>query len=685
MYRYSGSDAGRRNARRFLNAAGHNRRLGAGKAFGGAASGGKAFGGAAGAGKAGGGVAAGGAAASVERLLSQGRRALDVDGDLRASRGWFEQAHRMAERSGDAHALASAALGLAGLWVHEYRSTAASEQLRARLRHALSLVGPQSADALRLRVRLAGEDDYRNGAHAAILAMLDEATSAGDAVARAAALSLAHHCLLGPDHGPLRRRLAADLIAESFRTHGRGDLLMGTFWRTVDMFLDADPHAERSLVELRELLAQRDSRAVGFAVGAFDVMLAIRAGKLDEAESLMNASAELGAAVGDISAQGWRGGQLIAIRWYQGRLTELLPMLDELAHSPALCAADSSCFGALAVAAALAGDRRKAAGALARLAGHDLGDLPRSSNYLVTMNGVVEAAYLLGDAGTAARAYQLLSPFGHLPMMASRGICCFGSVQHALGTACLTTGDADRAARHLKTAIDRNLAIGHWPAVMMSRLRYAEALARRTGPGQGAAARRERVTAAREAAALGVRMPGEAAGGETVQCRRHGRSWQVALGSRSVLVENCIGLLHLAVLIANPKQEIPAIDLVAGVRAVAKDSGSSQPVLDQAAIRQYRRRLSGLRTRIDELEARGDSRRAAEARAERDWLIAELSGASGLGDRVRRFTDDPERARIAVGKAIRRAIVRIAEADAVIGETLRCRVRTGTRCSYWPA
>jgi len=37
-----------------------------------------------------------------------------------------------------------------------------------------------------------------------------------------------------------------------------------------------------------------------------------------------------------------------------------------------------------------------------------------------------------------------------------------------------------------------------------------------------------------------------------------------------------------------------------------------------------------------------------------------------------------------VGKAIRRALARVTEADAVIGEHLRQSVRTGVRSSYWP-
>ncbi|TMR09384.1 hypothetical protein, partial [Nonomuraea zeae] len=54
------------------------------------------------------------------------------------------------------------------------------------------------------------------------------------------------------------------------------------------------------------------------------------------------------------------------------------------------------------------------------------------------------------------------------------------------------------------------------------------------------------------------------------------------------------------------------------------------------------------------------------------------------GGRARGFTGSEERARTAVGKAIRRAIERVAIADPVIGDELRAAVRTGVRCSYSP-
>ncbi len=61
-----------------------------------------------------------------------------------------------------------------------------------------------------------------------------------------------------------------------------------------------------------------------------------------------------------------------------------------------------------------------------------------------------------------------------------------------------------------------------------------------------------------------------------------------------------------------------------------------------------------------------------------------MASATGLGGRTRSFPDQGERARVAVGKAIRRALLRIAETDPFIGEHLRQNVQTGARCSYWP-
>ena len=630
----------------------------------------------------------------LKAALADGVRAQHEAGDLQASRDSFEHAYRLAERAGDVESMALAALGLAGLWVAERRTVTSTVLLEARLQHVLTLLDPRSPLALRVRTRLAGEADYARGTHAAVLAALDEVRAAGDPEILAEALRIAHHCLLGPEQVGTRRALAVELTKASFRTERRSDLLMGLLWQTADAYCAGDPHAGRLLGELKDHLGQRDHLAVGFVASAIDVMLAIRAGRFDEAEALAAVCASRGEAAGDADHAWWSAAQVVTIRWYQGRLTELLPMLYDRVHSPVLSAVDNSAVAALAVAAALSGDRPRAASALAALCGRDLAALPRSSSWLVTMNGVVEAAYLLEDADVAARAYELLRPHAHLPMVGSLGITCFGSAQHALGVAALTTRQLDLAIEHLTAAVRHNLALAHWPALVASRQRLAQAHALRGAPGDAEAARREFDAATAEAASAGLPAPdypehpvaGPAPAVAEIQ--RVGRKWRVTLHSRSVLVEDSIGVVHLAVLIANPRQEIQAADLVAGLAGLSGTSGeagAAQSVLDHEAIAEYRSRLKRLDTElnetgIDELEPA----RARQARAERDWLVAQLSSAAGFGGRTRAFPDQPERARVAVGKAIRRALARIAEADAVIGEHLRQTVHTGVRCSYWP-
>src|SRR6266581_4448811 len=452
----------------------------------------------------------------LKAALADGARAQHEAGDLQASRDNFEHAYRLAERAADVESMALAALGLAGLWVAERRTVTSTVLLEARLQHVLTLLDPRSALALRVRTRLAGEADYVRGTHAAVLAALDEVraqqadaagAAGGDPELLAEALRIAHHCLLGPEHVAARRALAVELTKASFRTERRSDLLMGLLWQTADAYCAGDPHAGRLLGELKDHLGQRDHLAVGFVASAIDVMLAIRAGRFDEAEALAAVCASRGAAAGDPDHDWWSAAQLVTIRWYQGRLTELLPMLHDRVHSPVLSAVDNSAVAALAVAAALSGDRPRAASALAALCGRDLAALPSSSSWLVTMNGAVEAAYLLADADVAARAYELLRPHAHLPMIGSLGVTCFGSAQHALGVAALTTRQLDLAVEHLTAAVQDNLALAHWPALVASRQRLAQAHALRGSPGDADAARRELDTAMSEAAAVGLPVP----------------------------------------------------------------------------------------------------------------------------------------------------------------------------------
>jgi uncharacterized small protein (DUF1192 family) len=230
---------------------------------------------------------------------------------------------------------------------------------------------------------------------------------------------------------------------------------------------------------------------------------------------------------------------------------------------------------------------------------------------------------------------------------------------------------------------------------VLSRCRLAVALAS-TGDQCNVEPARQDLAAARcEAQEFGMVLPAVAAthltdrpgsnvGSTRPVFERCGRRWRVELDGRSVVVEHCRGLDYLAILVGNPGQEIPAVELAAGP-GTALGALTNQPVLDQQAVHGYRQRLAALADEIERCDAAGDRDGGIRAQAEHDWLIAELGSTIGLAGRVRSFTTADELARVAVGKAIRRALHRVAEADPVLVQALSAAVRTGQRCVYDPS
>ncbi|GAA0371240.1 hypothetical protein GCM10009530_21770 [Microbispora corallina] len=638
--------------------------------------------------------------AEPSALVSRGMQALWSDGDPHRSRQIFDAAYRQAEQRGDGRTMAVAALGWAGLWINEHRGIAGAAIMQDRLQRALAATPPDSVLALRLRARVAAESDYRRSAHESIRAIADEARRSADPTAVAEALNLLHHCLLGPDHAALRTQVADALIAESVRTGRRGDMVMGMLWRTVDLLLEGHPNVGRHLTELRGLLREGDFPAAGYVVAAIDVMLDIRAGDFSRAEAGAEHCLELGSDVGDADAPAWYGAHMVAIRWFQGRIAELIPLLRELVSSPTIGLADSSHLAALAVALAANGERREALGALKRVTGRGLSAIPQSSSRLATIHAVVEAAYLLGEQDVASEACQELEPYAHLPVMAGLGVACFGSVRHALGVAALTCGRVDEAVGHLSAAVSDDIALGNWPAAVLSRHRLSVALSRCLDDERRSQARHQFEAAETEAGRLAMELSGPGAGdaqaespppdADDVTCVRHGRRWHLRFQTLSAYVDHCVGMTYLAVLFANPGQDIGAGELTIGfgtgenAAAARHAHPTSHALLDQQALSSYKARLDALHTEIARCDAIGDQQRAVEAHRERDWILAQLRTATGLGGRVRSFPTSDERARIAVGKAIRRALGRVQDANPALGAILIAAVKTGHRCVYTP-
>jgi RecA/RadA recombinase len=420
----------------------------------------------------------------VELALAEARA-----GRLRAARDSFRRAADVATSQArpDVEVLAESAIGLGGIWVLEHREPPAMEQFHRLLRHAQDALGDRRYDLrLRIAVRAAAEAVYAGtGSVGAVRAAVEQVRANADRNAIAESLSLLHHTLLGPEFADERLELANELVDVASAAGDSVLLLMGELWRTVDLFLLGDPAAETSLAELREHAEVLRVRAVRFVVAAFDVMLALRQGRVEDAELAAAQCLKTGLEVGDADAPNYYGAQLLAVRWLQGRSDEILPVARDLAHSVGLVALDRAYQAAHAALAADAGPAHapEAQRVLDRLLAGGLAALTSSSNWLVTFFTTTEAAALLGDAAAAAGMYEALLPYARLPVMASIGVVCFGSVERSLGVAARAARRTDEAVGHLERAVEACARLGNRPVEEMSRADLAITLIARNEPG----------------------------------------------------------------------------------------------------------------------------------------------------------------------------------------------------------
>jgi tetratricopeptide (TPR) repeat protein len=621
-------------------------------------------------------------------LVVEWAEAVLACGQLAEARPLFDRAIRLAEAGGDSVLFARAALGFGGMWVREHRLTEEAERIGALQRRALEALPPE-ATALRTRltVRLAAEQAYRGGSVTTVVAGVEAARRTGDARALAEALSLCHHALLTPEHSNSRLAVANELITVASVAGERFLSLIGLCWRAADLFLLGDPSANVALAELRLRADTLRCRSILFIVRAMEVMLAIRAGQFPQAEQAATVCYELGSEVGDADALAYYGAHLAAIRVFQGREAELADLAASIATSPTLTERDRAFALAAALFALRGGHPHQARARLECLRRDGLHSIMRSSSWLLALLAIVELAAALKDEGNAQAAYNVLSPYAELPIMASLAIVCFGSVHRPLAMAALTCGKIDLAIEHFVAAVVANERLGHRPAATQARAELALALRRRSRPGDRQQSQdliEEAIAEANTLRMIGLvtrwREALTATNEGTVGTESHLVSvssapqggWRLALGHHIATVPNLVGMRYLARLVAEPNRDVSALALVVGQEPLPSLTGR-QEVLDAAAVTAIRERIRTLRQQ---------PLLAPEEQDELAALTHEFACASGLAGRSRAFADVPERARTAVRKAVKRAIEQVSAANPVVGQHLAARIETGAVCRY---
>lgn len=339
------------------------------------------------------------------------------------------------------------------------------------------------------------------------------------------------------------------------------------------------------------------------------------------------------------------------------------------------------------------------------------GALPRAP----LLDAQVEIALAAGEVAVAERAA------GELAQVAAayRSQALSAAAALARGRAALAGGDAEVAVGACDDAVGLWSEVGAPYEASVARLVLAEAHRRRGSDDRALlelrAARStfERLGAslkAREAAGAGgeyvppaaVPAPAPPTGPPVEEVappgvfRRDGDLRIIEFAGSTVLLKDLKGMRYLARLLAEPGRELHVLDLVAADRPAPAPAppvadgelpgtyGDTGPLLDDQAVQAYKRRLVEIDEDLDEADRTGDTERAALARADRDFLLDELSSAFGLGGRHRQTGVISERARASVTRAVRYALARIRDHHPTLATHLARTVHTGTYCSYTP-
>jgi hypothetical protein len=309
----------------------------------------------------------------------------------------------------------------------------------------------------------------------------------------------------------------------------------------------------------------------------------------------------------------------------------------------------------------------------------------------------VEIAIAAGDLASArSAAEELTSAAGSFP---SKAIAAGAALARA--RVALASGELPPARREFEAAVKAWIEVGAPYEAAVARVGLAATLRAQGNESQAgmetraAAAVFARVGASLAAEQLARRTapadasPRDRSGPprEHVNSFRHeGDYWSIAYEGSTFRIKDLRGVHHLRRLLSEPNREIHVLDLATSgddARA-AEAAGDAGEVLDAKAKETYARRLVEIDEDLEEATAFGDLGRGARARAEREFLVRELSRAVGLGGRDRRACSASERARASVTQAIRHAMARIKELHADLGAHLDRTVRTGTYCVYLP-
>ncbi len=405
------------------------------------------------------------------------------DVELRAghsaeSRAAFTEAAAIARRDGMAEQLARAALGMGGGLTFDVPAFTVDDELITALEEALEALGPGDS-ALRARVlgrtavALYFSDDLERRDRSSKDAV-EIARRVGDSGALAYALSARRFALWGPASADERLEVAAEILELAGESGDRDLMLLGHRWRILTLMELGETQAAWRQIDSYAAVAEEMKEPYNlWFTEIFHAMRALLEGRLEDAEVLVQRALEMGSSSqGELAVQFWAT-QLMTLRDLQGRLAEMEPAIRAYAERfPETMAVRAALTTVLADMGKIEECRTEFEVAAAR----DFTDIPSDATWLLALSYLSHSAAFLGDAKRSARLYELLSPYANRTVVTGPAITCTGAAARFLALLAVAMGDAERAEKHFREAIDLNQRMGARPYLAHTLKAYGELL-----------------------------------------------------------------------------------------------------------------------------------------------------------------------------------------------------------------
>jgi tetratricopeptide (TPR) repeat protein len=426
-------------------------------------------------------------------------------GQEQAAAESYRKAAAVARELKDPDWLARAAIGFEMASYEIFGNTDLRKEALALLDEALAALGDEEsvlrvrALVRRLRPRAAlaiGTGDvFRTGgfgSYAGIKdpiieeearAALEQAERLGDRSLVADALYLLEAIITRPGSTIERLtigRRALDLAkAEGSPLPPETDYLLRTGYLRTLVEMGELASVPQQLDEMARLAAERRVLAASWNGVAGHAMLAIAEGHFSEAEEAVRRALAVGQETGYPDAGTAYGAQLYALRWLQGRLSEMETLFRQAGEQSPNVAVYAAGLALIFTECDRLDDGREV---FDRIAAHPFADIDEDFLWMATMVCLADVCTALNDANRAEALYTLLLPHARLNV-AIAFVLSAGSASRSLGQLASVLERWEDAERHFKDAIEMNTRMGFRPWVAMTQLNYGQMLLARDSAG----------------------------------------------------------------------------------------------------------------------------------------------------------------------------------------------------------